>query len=97
MKEKFTPGEWEIEEYSMSFGDTERFAFQILTPTKRICQCQTDDEKNIPVMQANAALIAAAPEMYNVLKRLVELTDYAELVGVLSDAKKTLKEARGEE
>jgi hypothetical protein len=62
--EKFTPGEWKIEEHSMSFGDTERFAFQILTPTKRICQCQTDDAKNIPAMQANARLIAAAPEMY---------------------------------
>jgi hypothetical protein len=27
-----------------------------LTPTKRICQCQTDDAKNIPAMQANARL-----------------------------------------
>lgn len=36
-------------------------------------------------------------EMYWILKRLVDMTDYAELVGVIYDAKAILKKARGEE
>lgn len=99
MTEKFTRGEWEIEERSASFNGLRRFGFQVISPKerKRVCYSETDDERNIPEMRANAALIAAAPEMYDVLKRLVDLTDYAELVGVIHDAKAVLNKARGEE
>lgn len=95
--EKFTPGDWEIEERQARFGDMELYGFAILTETKRICMCQTDDGRNIPQMKANAYLIAAAPEMKRVLARLIELTDYSELVGIIADAKSVLKKARGEE
>lgn len=72
MSEKFTPGAWEIEERSAHFGSYSMYGFSIQTKEHRICMCQTDDDRNIPTMQANAALIATAPAMYEMLKYLAD-------------------------
>lgn len=83
--EKFTPGEWRV--------DIESHGIHIIPNIAWLGEKSSMERKeNI----ANAHLIAAAPEMYQVLKRLIELTDYTELVGILSDAKTILKKARGE-
>ena len=96
MTEKFTQGAWQIEERSMRCGDITRFGFQVISPEmrKRVCYSETDDEKNIPEMQANAALIAAAPEMYRTLEFLRTILGAG---SVSMEVDKVLKKARGEE
>lgn len=99
--EKFTPGEWKIQPISESCAgvpalmvhEPEKYGEIAIINYHGYFHGEGSDGKT---EKANAALIAAAPEMYRLLKRLIELTDYAELVGVLSDAKTTLKKARGE-
>lgn len=97
--EKFTQGEWEVEERSEALYGCTWVGFLVFAPEtgQIICCSETESEKNIPEMQANVSLITAAPKMYGVLKRLVDLTDYAELVGVIHDAKAVLRKVRGEE
>lgn len=102
MTEKFTPGEWKIEERQAHCKGFELYGFAILTETKRICMCQTDDPENIPQMQANAALIAAAPEMYRVLsgiclEKSAQICKYAPESCKVCRISKALKKARGEE
>lgn len=99
MTEKFTPGVWEIEEQQAHCKGFEFYRFAILTETKRICMCQTDDPENIPQMQANAALIAAAPAMYALLKLMTEPTFMGSMLPqeLRSTAEQILKKARGEE
>lgn len=94
MTEKFTQGEWEIEEREAHCKGFELYGFAIMTETKRICMCQTDNPGNIPQMQANAALIAAAPEMYRMLKILHTIVGEG---SVAMEIDKVLKKARGEE
>lgn len=62
--EKFTQGEWEIEEHELSVKNCEMFGFRIKTDSKIICAANSNELKNKPEMRANAYLIAAAPEMY---------------------------------
>lgn len=95
MSEKFTQGEWEIEEREAHIRDTHMFAFAIMTKEHRICMCQTDDDRNIPQMRANAALIAAAPELYECV--CDALTDLEMSEGMRAHFEKVLKKARGEE
>lgn len=98
--EKFTQGEWRAEIEDHSFCDTGDYitTFGIVTgKNQSIAECFDTGKINEEEAAANCYLIAAAPELYWVLKRLIELTDYAELVGILSDAKTILKKARGEE
>jgi hypothetical protein len=100
--EKFTLGEWEIEERQARVGDMELYGFAILTEKKRICMCQTDDGRNIPQMKANAALIAAAPEMYRCLQGIcfeksAQICQYAPESCKVCRIGKNLKKARGEE
>ena len=100
MNENFTQGEWEIEEREMNLRDIHLFSFSIMTKKHRICMCQTDDDKNIPQMKANAALIAAAPEMYALLKMIADPTTFmgAKTDEVLRTAiEAVLKKARGEQ
>lgn len=111
MTEKFTPGEWEIEERSAHFGSYSAYRFAIMTNKHRICMCQTDDDRDIPTMQANAALIASAPTLYKMLKLAChELTIVADWCGengmkgdeqcyynLVNGIQDVLKKARGEE
>lgn len=67
MGEKFTQGEWEVREREANFQNIHWFGFEIIAGKHRICMSQTDDDKNIPQMQANAALLKTAPEMLEML------------------------------
>ena len=101
-KEKFTPGEWEIEEREAHIRNTHMFAFAIMTKEHRICMCQTDDDRNIPQMRTNAHLIAAAPDMYRVLsgicgEKSAQCCNYAPESCEVCSIRKALKKARGEE
>lgn len=91
--EKFTPGEWEAETRTLSFNDVFRFGFQVLTGKKRICFCETDNAKNIDEMSANAALISAAPEMYECVYDA--LSDLEMPDGMRNHFEAILKKARG--
>ena len=95
MSEKFTKGIWEIEERSAHFGSYSMYGFSIQTKAHRICMCQTDDDRNIPQMKANAALIAAAPELYECV--CDALTDLEMSEGMRAHFEKVLKKVRGEE
>lgn len=93
--EKFTPGEWEIEEHELSVKNCEMFGFRIKTDSKIICAANSNELKNKPEMQANAHLIAAAPEMYRLLE---QLHGTLERVPILqSEIENVLKKAGGEE
>lgn len=95
--EKFTQGEWTVEEKSAILNCLTWFGFQVISQEKRkrICYSETDDKKNIPEMKANAALIAAAPDMYRMLEQLHgTLSKVPVLQG---EIEKVLKKARGEE
>jgi hypothetical protein len=100
MSEKFTQGEWEIEEREMNIRDTHMFGFSIMTKEHRICMCQTDDDRNIPQMKANAALIAAAPEMYKIIGWLGSVEGQCAILTkdseIVRKAHAILKKARGE-
>ena len=95
--EKFTQGEWEVEEKSASLNGLTWFGFQVISPEirKRVCYSETDDEKNIPEMQANTNLIAAAPEMYECI--CDALSDLEMPDGMRNHFEAVLMKARGEE
>lgn len=95
MTEKFTQGEWEAETRVLSFNDIFRFGFQVKTENKRVCFCETDNEKNIDEMSANAALIAAAPDLFECV--CDALTDLQMPEGMRNHFEAVLKKARGEE
>ena len=88
-KGKFTKGPWRIDEFrdfaSIMAGYTEI--------------CYIDDDLNCDKVRANARLIAAAPEMYELLELL---DNYLAINGGLNDRmtteiSKLLKKVRGEE
>lgn len=98
--EKFTPGEWEIEEKEMGCGTLFRYGFQVVCWEKRrrIAYMETCSLGDKEEMQANAALIAAAPEMYKVLSRECVICEMKN-PGVICDfcrIGEVLKKARGE-
>ena len=97
MKEKFTPGEWEIEEKEMSCGSMFRYGFQVVCWGKhrRIAYMETGSLGDKEEMQANAYLIAAAPEMYECI--CDALTDLEMPEGMRRHFEAVLKKARGEE
>ena len=93
MTEKFTPGEWEVEEHELAVGNYAMVGFRIRTDSKIICAAKSNELKNKPEMQANAALIAAAPEMYRTLEFLRTILGAG---SVSMEVDKVLKKARGE-
>lgn len=74
MTEKFTQGEWEVKSRYTEWESTEKkiYSTQVIAPAAGyiISSIDTKDEKLLDMMQANAALIAAAPKMYNRLKEV---------------------------
>lgn len=62
----FTPGPWEVIKH-------ERFPFEreVKSEDGYICDMEGLSDSDMPTVEANARLIAAAPEMYEALKRLV--------------------------
>jgi hypothetical protein len=94
MTEKFTQGEWRVTRYK---DDPEFGLYNYL-----IVETAEDEPQKIAAMfqredinsEANAALIAAAPEMYRVLKFVKGALGHGSLV---MEIDKVLQKARGEE
>lgn len=76
-QEKYTPGPWYVQSDIMEIGVVFRFNFAIVNPEqqKQICYSETDNQADITEMEANAAMIAAAPDMYHALQKLVGVLD----------------------
>ena len=96
-KEKFTQLPWRIEGF--------RDFISIMAGYSEICYI--DDDLRRDNVQANARLIAAAPDMYALLGRLEDYFQNRHIYGygveekvsedLLSEIKKVMKKARGEE
>jgi hypothetical protein len=101
--EKFTPGKWRAEITCHEFCDTGDYIsdFGIVTEENiGIAQCFYNSVVNEEEAEANCHLIAAAPEMYRMLRRIYERLIYLHgnkgAIG-LEEIKNVLKKARGEE
>jgi hypothetical protein len=91
---KFTKGPWHVSENQPTVvGNKE----------KAVCKCELDWNLGANERKANAALIAAAPEMYDLLQKVVNLevlTGYWDMKNncpLRESIQKLLKKARGEE
>lgn len=92
-KENFTPDEWTIHEYDSSIV--------IRDGKNMVCRCSKNANG-----KKYARFIKTAPEMYDVLKRIVEMQKrnyghgmdtHIELIKLAKEAAQILKKARGEE
>lgn len=87
--EKFTPGPWRVDERSGNIGGLSIFT------EEKVCDMIADVEIHIrangrKVAEANARLIAAAPEMYEALKFV---QDHCQLYGAADAARKKIDAA----
>ena len=93
MTEKFTPGPWT----KMNATDV----FEGYWNGRQVADCMVDNDINYPQQKANAALIAAAPDMYEALDNLLEAWDewgVSSFPDPFADmARAALAKARGEE
>ena len=104
MTEKFTPGPWT----KMNATDV----FEGYWNGRQVADCMVDNDINYPQQKANAALIAAAPELYEALEKLINdlpdcTIDWARdgmgntnancIVNSRDKGKAALAKARGEE
>ena len=81
---KFTPGPW------IANGSVVRAAHDCVAASRLSASCDSETQ------HANAALIAAAPDMYRELQRLVTiLTDDNDQSWYVSEARKALAKAEG--
>ena len=93
-KPQFTSGPWHVSENQPTVVGTQE---------KVVCKCELDWNLGARERKANAALIAAAPEMYDLLQKVVNLevlTGYWDIKNNCSlreSIQKLLKKARGEE
>lgn len=94
---KWTPGPWRIEERLLVYAGTKWVASAKMY----------DSETTMEEAQANAHLIAAAPDLYRELENLVELAEAAmraanrdggeyDIEAELADARAALRKARGD-
>lgn len=101
-KEKFTPGPWfaagtMVVDGRPSHSSPGRYSWD--NEFREVCDCATFDIESEQVQVANAALIAAAPEMYELLdciRKSVAL-DAGIMGSCIERIKPLLKKARGEE
>ena len=92
---QFTSGPWHVSENQPTVvGNKE----------KAVCKCEIDWDLGAKERKANAALIAAAPEMYAMLEQLVEAVKTLNAISLIKikdklieDAVNIIKKARGEE
>jgi len=115
-EEKFTPGPWRVgisaaSKYSMMnyyvFAERKFDPGHPFAPELFICRTDsTIVERDVDERRANAALIAAAPDMYGLLERMhtelrrVEfsnLSDASKCANMILNIETVLKKARGEE
>ena len=105
MTEKFTPGEWEVKSINTHRETAGTiYSTQVIAPSAGyiISSIDTKDEKLLKMIQANAHLIAAAPEMYRVLQGIcfeksARICEYAPESCKVCAISKALKKVRGEE
>jgi hypothetical protein len=110
---KGTKGEWRVEGHDnttvLSDIEYNGMVADVCAPDKycsdiAYCSDGTHWEENLKVAQANAQLIAAAPEMLKVLQRLVHLQEYKmengkwegyieERMAIYDDVKKVINKA----
>lgn len=95
MKTKFTPGPWKIGSYDDD-GDlaivTKKQTIALLDQRMIDSKAMIDDDIN----KANAALIAAAPEMFLILQEYLEKYMDIDETDLNNRAVSILKKARGE-
>ena len=109
--EKFTPGEWEFSLNEVQDGIFDHLEYHIWKcgENKSIVRFETWDKTKFAESKANAALIAAAPEMYRMLEDVkgdfkalsvnpnVSETVKANAWYMMNKIEALLKKARGEE
>lgn len=92
--EKFTPGEWWVSGM-VDFSQPVSFDAAIETNKTFIAFLATQDKDEL---NANAALIAASPDMYRMLIRAFNMLDGTYIGGELAkEIDELLKKARGKE
>ncbi|MBQ7178478.1 MAG: hypothetical protein IJS08_13770 [Victivallales bacterium] len=108
-KEKFTPGPWSVRDKICIFrflsvtSDKSPFVIaKIMQPDmQRILEDATKEKANWQQLSANAALIAAAPEMYELLDRIKGRLEFCKLENSIDaetehEIDRLLRKARGE-
>jgi hypothetical protein len=99
--ENWTKGEWEILEYDsfdgVTIGQPAGYGYYHIASAPERGDGGEDDEE----MNANANLIAAAPDLYLAVKELIESSvfmreEYSDMNEAVSLAEKALAKARGE-
>lgn len=104
MSEKFTPGEWEISDMSgvdAMDNFTVCFHIGVSSTGEMIADIQSDNKADYEHVRANAALIAAAPDMYKFIGWLGSVDGQCAILTkdpeIVRKAHAILKKARGEE
>lgn len=101
--EKFTPGEWRVEITDHELADTGDYVtdFAVVTEKSGVAQCFDNSVVSEEEAAANCHLIAAAPEMYRMLKYLADGVRFGGIQhtdrSLAAEIEKLLKKARGEE
>ena len=108
MNEKFTPGPWFVDaDFYVYGGDGRKNQGEYFDGVEFPLVCDVEsDSRDRTENKANAALIAAAPEMYDILKHYFDLIQRADYGDILAEQKifedivyieEVLMKARGEE
>ncbi|MEC9061535.1 MAG: hypothetical protein VYC55_08000 [Pseudomonadota bacterium] len=90
---KFTKGEWRVRGSEVGVVDeSDTQSYGMMLSIARVDEYDFPDE-----YKANAHLIAAAPEMYNLLERLTNPNNCKkDIIHLLGEADNLLAKARGE-
>lgn len=109
---KFTPGPWKAEFREYGGYDCMSASWSIVSDESEFAtlDCRTRDHANDPQQEANANLMAAAPELFDALKELHEISGEANIpmensksvrlmgkfLATREKAEAAIKKARGE-
>ena len=95
---KFTKGKWEVVNAGEKNFKTQLFygyhVFSAAKPIAKIFEALDDNGNNT---QANARLIAAAPEMYELLKRFAECRHEGDMFDIMQNAHELVARIDGKE
>ena len=102
---KFTPGKWEADEEGEFVFTRTPFNLEMVAQMRGwsyltgsgYAELNLSAEEAIEVQKANARLIAAAPEMYELLKKSAEDFEIAGLLRLSSECKELLARIEGKE